>query len=357
MEIKHIHILRFIAAFWVILFHFVSLEKLQTINILIQHGAVAVSFFYVLSGFFLTYVYYNTTIDITKYYKNRFFRLYPVFLFSTLIFILIASWFNVPMDFMGLFPNMLLIQAWIPTLALSLNAPMWSLSVEVFFYTIFPALLAWVKKYGIKILLILTLLVYITNQLVYIYGLQFILNDGGILPAEQNRASFLFYFPLFHLHSFLFGIVAGYIYLKIQKTDKIIGHTIVVCMMVASSVYLFSQPHLKVFDLDIMAYIYNGLFSPLFALVILSVALNKGIISRIFSSPIATFLGKISFSLFALQYPVFLFISHLLYKEVVPKMTSGKDIVFVYLPVLFASAIFLYYCIEEPIRRKLTKKF
>ena len=54
---------------------------------IIFNGSDAVSFFFVLSGFVLSYKYLvlNKPLDIKKFYVSRFFRLWPAF-FVTLIF-------------------------------------------------------------------------------------------------------------------------------------------------------------------------------------------------------------------------------------------------------------------------------
>src|SRR5260370_6407765 len=48
-------------------------------------GYVGVSFFFVLSGFILVYTYAGREIDNRDFYRARFARIYPAYLFSLLI--------------------------------------------------------------------------------------------------------------------------------------------------------------------------------------------------------------------------------------------------------------------------------
>ena len=91
---KHIRYLdsaRGIAALMVFVMHFYE-RKYQGQNLnsylsIIFNGRDAVSFFFLLSGFVLSYKYIvqNKPLDLRKFYTSRFFRLWPAFFFTVII--------------------------------------------------------------------------------------------------------------------------------------------------------------------------------------------------------------------------------------------------------------------------------
>jgi peptidoglycan/LPS O-acetylase OafA/YrhL len=46
--------------------------------------------------------------------------------------------------------NLFLLQAWFPQYVMAYNGPAWFLSVQVFFYAIFPIILYYIKKQNYK---------------------------------------------------------------------------------------------------------------------------------------------------------------------------------------------------------------
>ncbi len=76
---------RGIAAIIVMIYHFINWKFDKEIGIkiisIVFTGSDAVSFFFVLSGFVLSYKYINQNepLDIRKYYISRLFRLWPAF--------------------------------------------------------------------------------------------------------------------------------------------------------------------------------------------------------------------------------------------------------------------------------------
>jgi peptidoglycan/LPS O-acetylase OafA/YrhL len=104
---------------------------------------MGVAFFFLLSGFILTYSYagqIGSTGDRRRFWEARFARMYPVYLLS-----LVANWpFRGSMTTGTHAAVLVALQAWNPWkpyLAQAWNFPAWTLSVEAFFYLCFPAAL------------------------------------------------------------------------------------------------------------------------------------------------------------------------------------------------------------------------
>src|SRR5580692_706075 len=142
--------LRFLAALQVLIFHctnWPAWSRHALLRNVAGCGYVAVSLFFILSGFILTYVHgaRNEPLDRTDFYVNRFARIYPAYLFGLL---LVAPFYFVhtlrhegPARLFGSALAVLtLVQAYVPSLALLWNPPAWSLSDEALFYALFPAI-------------------------------------------------------------------------------------------------------------------------------------------------------------------------------------------------------------------------
>ncbi len=139
---------RFFAAFYVLLYHFASRPAAEhgapaAVCTFLANGWIGVAFFFLLSGFILTYSYtgqIGSTGDRRRFWEARFARMYPVYLLS-----LIANWpFRGSMTTGTHAAVLVALQAWNPWksyLAQAWNFPAWTLSVEAFFYLCFPAAL------------------------------------------------------------------------------------------------------------------------------------------------------------------------------------------------------------------------
>lgn len=151
-------LIRFILAFLVILFH---------ITRFVFIGHFAVFCFFILSGYWVTYMYehkYSAKRNVLKvFYISRIWRLFPVTILFTLlglgmIYLFNADFFQKIESFEG--GDGLLF--WIPNFfLLGLNlvdykilVPAWSLDIELQFYLLFPLLLYWFKANKILLLAI-----------------------------------------------------------------------------------------------------------------------------------------------------------------------------------------------------------
>jgi peptidoglycan/LPS O-acetylase OafA/YrhL len=141
--------LRFLAAGLVVLMHYgmdFSGTGAAPLRSIISRGGVSVALFFVLSGFVLTYTYLNVDGTprggVRAFLVARFARIYPVYAFAWLVTGLLTLYrhgLTPPEQGRGL-AALLLIQAWLPPWVLHWNPASWSLSVEAFFYALFPLL-------------------------------------------------------------------------------------------------------------------------------------------------------------------------------------------------------------------------
>lgn len=139
--------LRFPAALAVFAFHASTHSLDGTVHdvamAIAGRGYIGVAFFFMLSGFVLTWS-RREGDDVRGFYRRRFARIAPVYwvcLAGATLLLLLASG-NPIKALVAALPSVVALQAWIPVPAVYFggNGPGWSISAEAFFYLCFPLL-------------------------------------------------------------------------------------------------------------------------------------------------------------------------------------------------------------------------
>ncbi|MBN3933108.1 acyltransferase [Streptomyces verrucosisporus] len=147
--------MRFIAAAMVFFFHavperfFASDHSQNVANTLFyQGGWTGVGFFFILSGFILTW---SMRADDTTpaFFRRRFFKIYPLHLLTLIAAMMLAAWVaQASVSGRDLALQLLLLQSWSPDIMVraSFNGVAWSLSCEALFYALFPILIRLIDR-------------------------------------------------------------------------------------------------------------------------------------------------------------------------------------------------------------------
>ena len=159
-EIRQLTGVRFLAAVWVVLYHFQFMifglvPELHPVGFLFDSGYLAVDLFFALSGYIIAYQYLasfpggrGTPSQYRRFLIKRLARIYPLQFVTLLIAIavivtgvLIGVAIPYPQSFTvwGAIQDLLLIRGWEPSPQQGWNFPAWSLSAEWFAYLLFPA--------------------------------------------------------------------------------------------------------------------------------------------------------------------------------------------------------------------------
>jgi peptidoglycan/LPS O-acetylase OafA/YrhL len=153
---------RIIAAVCVFLFHanlqgfFASQDfSVRYSSVVDQGGWGSLTFFFVLSGFVLTWA-VRPSDSTRSYYRRRIFKVYPNHIVTAVVGLCLVFFVTSQTPVAdGYKPgpgavvmNFLLVQSWSPDwlVRTSINPPAWSLSCELLFYAAFPLLYALVKR-------------------------------------------------------------------------------------------------------------------------------------------------------------------------------------------------------------------
>ncbi|MFH1154098.1 MAG: acyltransferase [Pseudomonadota bacterium] len=278
----------------------------------------ALSFFFILSGFILTYVYrdFNKPGSLKRFFVARVARIWP--LHVTIVFVLLfkdldwyAGLFNSASpikEFWGpFFANLFLLQAWVPVgkYYWSFNAASWSIAVDVAFYLLFPFIIYRLSStWKIK-----TVMAFMVSFGVVV--LCFALN----VPMGQDTGGFGYFgliciSPLVRLFECVFGVAVAQVYFKYRDrynpggaAATLIESTCLVMIFVGMYLNLFYQslviPWLGgpgKFWVDI------GTFNiPVVGLFILVMAFGKGRLAGFLSRPFLVMLGELSFAIYLLH--------------------------------------------------------
>ncbi len=106
-------------------------------------GYIGVMFFFTLSGFVLAWA-IRPGVSKRSFYQARFARIYPLYLATWLAAVAASFVLGDDKSWIGIVLSLILLQAWVPVPEIygAGNSPGWSLSVEAFFYALFPFLTA-----------------------------------------------------------------------------------------------------------------------------------------------------------------------------------------------------------------------
>ncbi|MCX7358424.1 MAG: acyltransferase [Alphaproteobacteria bacterium] len=159
-ELKPLTSLRFIAAFWVLLYHFKDHLGLGMGQFgLVADGYLGVDLFFTLSGFILAHVYLTSFEDgrfgYGGFLKNRIARVYPMHLAALgamLVLFAGAAILGVGESNPDAFrlsdlpAHLFMVHAWGTTPTVGWNFPSWSISAEWLAYLLFPLVAGLVLK-------------------------------------------------------------------------------------------------------------------------------------------------------------------------------------------------------------------
>ncbi|UII19319.1 acyltransferase family protein [Fulvivirga ligni] len=344
MRVEQLTFTRFLAAIFIVIFHFgenIDFFHNRYTSFLFENAYVFVSYFFVLSGFVMVVAYGNKSeIKFFSFLKKRLARIYPVYLLAIFLHLLIYlfQW----TDTSSMVLNLLMLQSWVPEKAFAINFPAWSISVEFFFYFIFPFLVNFIySKVEIKWLTVGICIYWAMSQII------FYLIESEYLHIPIYSTTDLYYFPVVHLNEFLIGNLMGYFFIQNRLTHSKGYHFQIMLLLTALLVILRFPMGLT---------LHTGLLAIILGLLILFLALSNSQWTDWLTHPALVFLGKISYSLYILQLPVwFIFSDHRLKKYFGLYDMEIATAFIIRLTALLLTAALTYLIFESPIRKLIRK--
>ncbi|MFC4533270.1 acyltransferase family protein [Sphaerisporangium dianthi] len=209
--------MRFVSAGMVFLTHAIGASLFASaafagayMSVVIQGGWAAVSYFFILSGFVLTYAARKSDTTAT-FLRRRFLKIYPNYIITLAAALVLVSWVGKQaIDGGTALLHALLLQSYVPTLSVrtAFNSPAWSLSCEALFYLCFPLLYRYIGRIKAD-----RLWNYAGLTVVAIFAVPFV---AKFLPAQppipgfgmtELEMWFVMQFPPVRMLEFVFGMI------------------------------------------------------------------------------------------------------------------------------------------------------
>lgn len=354
-KLKALTSLRFIAALMIVIHHEpYGIKKAFFDHFVLEQG---VSFFFVLSGFILTYVYpkLNNSVDTRQFLLARFARIWPAHLFTFILYITLFGCTSI----WKASANISMIHAWIPLSSyfFSFNGPSWSISTEFFFYLMFPLLIwRWEQSWLIKFIVSVILLIAIIG-----FCNMFELHLRGSV-IDMPFASFLYINPLGRLFEFVLGMTIAQLYRKGISKISFSIHTATMLegislLLVVVSLY-YTKTWLNMFPSWIgtagKTWFNGSGTSIFFGLLIMAMAMEKGYFSKILVHPILVLLGEISYAVYLMHKIIFDKLAGQRFASFFTGFPAPAICKFIVsLTVLLIASYLVWHLIEKPSRKYL----
>lgn len=341
--------LRFFAALLVAVSHLAFLEEtrspaLSTVyQLFFRQGGCGVTFFFVLSGFILTHAYGRVlqegAISVTAYLYRRAARIFPLHLATGIAVMLFLNWRGDTPALSTVLLNLTLLHSWSPELQVhySLNSPSWSLSNELFFYTLFPWLVKLPEPMLRRIFLAgMALIALSTGAIAVIYG--------GYSPLLD----WLFYvFPPTRLFEFIAGILLYRAWQHgfgqpLAGTGAEIA-TVAVLLAVMAGVDWFWVP---------LVLRYQVIYLLPMAALVLIFAHGKGALSRWLHHPVLQLLGEASFAFYLIHRPIMIFMARWGGRSGAADLALAATMLLIGL----AASVATYLLLDRPLERWLRRR-
>jgi peptidoglycan/LPS O-acetylase OafA/YrhL len=342
-ELKKATSLRFFFALWVFLSHcdFIIGTDSWAYRHIFQEGYIGVGFFFILSGFILSYVYQDKIqrklISYREFILLRLFRIYPLYFVTLLLAIPLVGYATGEFFITRFLSHVFMLQSFIPaeSFYFGFNGPAWSVSNELFFYLLFPFLIVRFPRAasllaGIVVMSLATLF------------------DPHFGSPDGELVHYLFYInPLVRLADFIFGMA---LFKMMEGEIKLPQHSMIIGLIV---LILFFE--LKNFIPENLWYSQWFYFPMMIIILAAADQRQRSFIDTLLGTKILVYLGKISYGLYLYHIPVLRFVTAAERRfeiELHPLVNIGLC-----LTVLILISALSYEFFENPLNQKLRKIF
>ncbi|MET3949190.1 acyltransferase [Arthrobacter sp. UYEF36] len=333
---------RFFAALLVVLYHaWKILDPNGWLVPVAGFGHTAVAFFFILSGFLLTWS-WRPGNSVRSFYQRRFARIWPAHALTTAIAVPVLLLTGGTIMWSALPLVLTLTQAWLPgDTRFAFNLVSWSLACEAFFYLMFPALILWIEKRGRLVTLALGIFA------------AMVIGGGTVAIAARGQGlHFLLYtMPAYRIGEFIIGMCLALALRRGWRPAFRVGHA------VALTVGSYAGLMLVVFlaggsPVDVPEFIPDLLMIPAFAALIAASAHADASGARqsfIGSLPMVK-LGQWSFALYLVHFMLFK-LAEPMVDGMAPALAGVSTVVLIAIAVGLSAALYEFF--ERPLEIRL----
>ena len=355
--------LRGVAALLVIWYHVFEGFAMSPVDQWLNHGYLAVDFFFILSGFVIGYAYddrWKSTMHVKGFFKRRLIRLHPMVVMGAVLggvtFCIqgCEQWDGMQVAVSSILLAILLNFFMIPVLPgaapevrgngemFPLNGPAWSLFFEYIGNVLYALLL---RRLSTKALALLVVLAGVGLALFAVFNF----SGYGHLGVGWTLADYNLLGGFLRL---LFSFSVGLLMSRVFKPLPIRGAFGICSLAIA---VLLSVPHIGGGEALWM----NGIYDAVCVVVIFPLLVWLGASGKTtdrISYGVCKFLGDISYPMYIIHYPFMYLFYAWLWRE---KLTFAETWPVAWL-LFFGNILLAYLCLklyDEPVRKWLSRRF
>jgi peptidoglycan/LPS O-acetylase OafA/YrhL len=327
--------LRFFAALLVVAYHLTGsqlpMESANPLNVIVRSGETGVSLFMVLSGFILSKIAIDNDISYKPFIVNRILRIYPLYILALAVAVYTGGRH---MDFISIV-SMLSTVGLVANVNLPKFPQIWTIAVEFQFYLIFPFMMIFLKRYGVRYLFGIVMLAISIRVISFI-------TEGSVEDAS-------YWTIIGRIDQFSIGILAAIAY---ASNRKFMTSPILLAAALTAAygwLYLFGQWtggfHSATSPKSSVWILAPTIDAVVWAVVIISYLKQKWKMPALIDKILA-FLGSISFSIYVWHYSI------LELSNKIPQIFVFQEwylnFIFTIMPIIIALSSLSYFVVEMP---------
>ena len=238
-----------------------------------------------------------------------------------------------------------MLQAWAPWALDGLNGAGWSLSVEAFFYALFPWLLPMMARWTTRQLLTRAGAIWAVAMLAQVALLTWQTSTSDA-ATQYAIGAFAAFSPIANLPNFIIGMATGLIFIKSanEATASTLRATLIeaglVLAVLGALAAAFIPAHL----------LRTGVIAPVFAALMYVFARGHGWLSKLVSTAPMLLLGNASYALYLVQGHTYTYLQQTVLTLFPAASLLSMAVAF---GAILAVSILSYYLIETPARRAI----
>jgi peptidoglycan/LPS O-acetylase OafA/YrhL len=252
---------------------------------LFSFGATGVTLFFVLSGFCLSLKPLTSgSLRLATYYRDRFARIYPAYFVAIMLSLAGMTFRGAEWSLREAAAVFTFLQGGIQQWHFALNGALWSMSTEVQFYILFPAVFALCCRMGTT-----AAVAALFGALAFRVGVTQ-LNSADYLVGGINRGTFLMNTLAGRIPDFTFGVVLAHLWLRDPRVIDQWSRLLIIPAGV----------------LGVLARLYGPTWFADPALAVMCATVTAFVVTHVDFRPNSCFamFGRMSYSFFLLHVPV-----------------------------------------------------
>ncbi|WP_374417733.1 acyltransferase family protein [Klebsiella quasipneumoniae] len=306
-------------------------------------GWLGVSFFFILSGFVLTWS-ANPNQTNGRFWLKRLGKIFPNHIVTW--FVMLIFFNDFVKDSSAWLPNLFLVSSWSSNIDIfvSVNQPSWTLCSELLFYILFPFVFFLVRKIPNDLLLYALFGIFVGLVLTQLAISQFVSSTPQLQewPLSEKQWWLSYNFPPFRLYEF----IAGMIMARLLQAGWRLKLSLPTCSFLVLGSYIVTYFLPFQYSLNLVT------FLPLCLLISAGAQSDLAGRKTVLNASLTVWLGEVSFGMYMVHYIVLIAAKKIMGGELY-STASSLIIIFMCLCSSLFVGFLLHRYIEMPVMYRL----